>query len=194
MSTSNEKESLTEIKQTKGFFRWFKKIKLSKNVEYVIALVLGLIVVVIFLSSCNGSKETNKTDDVDINLQNNVDLLTYSEAIEHKLENVLSSVKGCSNVNVMVLAKTTPILVLAEENEEKTTDSGQNSTSHMYTVYVENGSSKTPMILYQSAPEIVGILVVARGAGDPNVKLKLVNAISALVGIEVSKIEVLEGI
>lgn len=179
----------------KLFSGLWQKLKATKYTEYILAGVLGLVVIVIFLSSCS-TKSKNKsasTEKTATNTENESSVLSYSEALEHKLENVLESVKGCSNVKVMVVAESSPTIVLAEQIEEKTTGSGENKVITKYPVYVENGSSKTPMILYQTAPKVNGVLIVAKGAGNAAVKLKIITALQALLGIDASKIEVLEG-
>ena len=190
----DKKQSDDKKKKGKLFSGLWQKLSASKYGVYVVAGVLGLVVVAIFISSCSSeSSEPAKDNLSQTSTQVAETVESYSESLEHRLENVLGSVKGCFNVKVMVVAESTPIITLAEQVEEKTTGSGENKTITKYPVYVEDGSSKTPMILYQSAPQIRGVLIVAKGAGDANVKLQLISAVTALLGIESSKIEVLEG-
>lgn len=183
-----------KLHKQKLFSGLFQKIKTAKYSQYVIAAVLGLIVIILFLSSCsNLSNNESSKKEIENTSQNTNSILAYSELIEHKLENVLNNLKNCSNVNVMVVAQSSPIITIAEQTEEKITSSGETTVITKYPIYIENGSNKTPMVLYESAPKITGVLVIANGAGDVNVRLNIISAIQALLGIESSKIEVLEG-
>ena len=178
----------------KGIFSLFSKISLldklktKKYTSYVIAVILSLVVVVIFMSSCG--KKNKKTTVVSETNETEYEE-SYSEIIENKLVNVLSFVKGCGNVRVMVVTKSTNIANIEMQIEEKTSSGVQTTTKTP--VYEKNGSSEKPFIGNYLYPEIIGVLVVAEGVEDTNVKLKIINAIVSVLGIDASKIEVLEG-
>ena len=56
----------------------------------------------------------------------------------------------------------------------------------------ENGTSK-PVILMELAPEIEGVIVVAGGADDVNVKLNIYKLLQAILSISSDKIQVFAG-
>ena len=174
----------------KMFKSLFSKFKTKKFTEYVIAGILAFVILAIFLSSCSKKGATLKNNVDSLNTQDS-EPLSYVDKIENKLVNVLGSVKGCNSVKVMVVTDVSESDNIAMKNEEKTTTAG-NSTSQE-PIYEKSGSTETPYVTSKSYPKITGVLVVASGAGDPNVKLKIINAIVAVLGVDVSKIEVLEG-
>ena len=183
MSDENKKKFLHN-------FAFLSKFKSKKYTSYVIAVILSLIVVVIFLSSCR--KQTSKTTNTTISTtEKTVNSEAYSTTIENKLVNVLSFVKGCGTVRAMVVTKSTEIKNIELQTEEKES-SGTNTTTKT-PIYEKDGSNETPFVTSFTYPQIIGVLIVAEGAGDTNVKLKIVNAIVSVLGIDSSKIEVLEG-
>ena len=183
---------MSEKKGIKYFLSKIKlidKIKSKKYTSYVIAVVLSLIVVVIFLSSFG--KKTQKSAKQNNYEKSTLEVQSYSEMIENKLVNVLSFVKGCGSVKAMVVTKSTNIGIIETQTEEKQNGSGTTKTNSP--VYEKNGSQETPFVSSYTYPEIIGVLVVAEGAGDAGVKLRIINAIVSVLGIDASKIEVLEG-
>ena len=190
----NEKEEKNDGKLRKLMIMLKEKFGNKKVVQLLVCAILGLVVVSIFLSSTTSISKAKKTEAVDSSqARQNASVLSYSQELEHKLESVLGTVKNCQNVKVVVVCESTPIVTIAEQTEIKTTSSGENQTISKYPVYEENGSTKTPMILFESAPKITGVLVVAKGAGETATRLKLIAAIQTLLGIDSSKIDVLEG-
>ena len=167
---------------------FFERLKTKKYTSYAIAIVLSLIVCVLFLSSCNKQTKISSVSESSLQTKNTCETESYSREIENKLVNVLSSVKGCGSVKAMVVTKSTNISNILMQSENSSVEQKDLSP-----IYEKNGSSETPFITSYTYPEIVGVLVVAKGAGDTNVKLKIINAIIAVLGIDSSKIEVLEG-
>lgn len=170
----------------------FAKLKKSKKAKYVLVAVLVVLVVVILFWPTNKKTKSKNVATLDKTTQNSQSgYMSYCEEVEHKLESVISCVSGCSNVRVMVMTEGGVIRNIAEESETKS--GGSSSTTTRNPVYEVNGSSKTPYVIYETYPKIVGVLVVAKGAGDAGVRLKLIRAVEALTGIDASKIEILEG-
>ena len=176
----------------KFFSLFIEKFKTKKYMQYIIAAVLSLVVVIIFMSSCSKkSSLTTKNYQSTKTEQNSVGAKSYSETVENKLVSVLSAVKGCGDVRAMVVTKTSESGQIAMQEEEKSSASGGSNIKSP--IYEKSGSTETPFIQSYIYPEITGVLIVASGAGDANVKLKIINAIVSVFGIDASKIEVLEG-
>lgn len=183
----DEKEKKSWLKR----FAFFDRLKTKKYSSYVIAIVLSLIVCVIFLSSCNKQSKTKTYSDKTTAGKTISAVKSYSAELENKLVNVLGAVKGCGSVRAMVVTKSTNISNIIMQSEEKSTSGGEKV--ELSPIYEKNGSSETPFVSSYTYPEIVGVLIVAKGAGDTNVKLKIISAVVAVLGIDSSKIEVLEG-
>lgn len=112
---------------------------------------------------------------------------TEDYELEQRLSAILSKVKGAGNVNVMITYQAGKEKVIAyNTNKEKDNSAFLSRES---TEAVINGDS--PVILKELYPEIEGVLIVAQGGGNTEVKNNLIRASKALLGIDVNKIEVL---
>lgn len=79
--------------------------------------------------------------------------------------------------------------VLAQDTQ-RDADGGGSTT----VVTVGRGSgSQEALPLQTVAPEFRGALVVCPGGGDPQVKLRLIEAVSALTGLGASRVSVCQG-
>lgn len=127
---------------------------------------------------------------------------SYEEAIEAKLSNLLSQVKGAGSVAISVTLESGSAQDLAQNVvketktvQEKDTAGGIRTTvetkeNHQILVSKENGIDK-PVMVREYKPVIKGVLVIAEGAYDSNVKANLTKAIEAGLGIPSYKITVL---
>jgi len=64
------------------------------------------------------------------------------------------------------------------------TDSGQ-------LVFIRNGQDEKPVVEQTGSSEVAGVLVVAQGAKDPEIKARLFEAVQVALGIEPQKVLVL---
>lgn len=107
----------------------------------------------------------------------------------------MSNIKGSGKLSVMVVVDSSPLVTFAEHLEEKVSGTGDNLTKTIvrYPITLENGSLESTVVLVEHAPKVKGVLVVAKGASDPRVKLRLISAVQALLNIKADLIEVIEG-
>ena len=112
--------------------------------------------------------------------------------MEQKLEDALSKIEGAGNVTVMLTLKTGTRQILAENGDVQQKDEQtQRSNS---TVILSKGSGYQEVVSVQEIfPQYQGALVVCAGGGNPAVKLKLVEAVSALTGLGSDKISICKG-
>ena len=111
------------------------------------------------------------------------------DGLEKKLEDTLSQVEGAGRVSVVLTVKASTRQVLAQDvtSSQKEGERAEDAT----TVVVSQGSGKQAAVpLQQIYPQFQGALVVCSGGGDPAVRLKLVEAVSALTGLGTDKISV----
>lgn len=127
---------------------------------------------------------------------------SYEESLENKLENLLSQVKGAGAVAVSVILEDN----IHEEYAKNTTkesrtiqekDNGggiRTTTESKETEQVlmgkENGVDK-PVIAREIKPTIKGVVVVAEGAQDSQVKANLTKAVETGLGIPAYKVTVI---
>ena len=108
------------------------------------------------------------------------------------LEEALSQVDGAGEVRVVLTVKSTARQVLAQDG--RSTQRGSELDSTLTTVVVSQGSgTQEPVTIQQLSPQYQGALVVCSGGDDPSVRLRIVEAVSALTGLGADKISVCKG-
>ena len=111
------------------------------------------------------------------------------EAFEEKLARTLSQVEGAGQAQVVLTLDGGSRQVLAR-NQDREGDGGVSNT----VVTVGKGSGQQEAVPIQTvAPQFRGALVVCPGGGDAQVRLKLIEAVSALTGLGADKISVCQG-
>ena len=110
-------------------------------------------------------------------------------AFEEKLGLILSNINGAGEVEVILTVTGTTRQVFAQDNRESVRESGNELTES--TVVVSKGSGTQEALLVETVyPKFQGAVVVCGGGNDPAVKLKLIEAVSALTGLGADKISV----
>lgn len=126
----------------------------------------------------------------------------YEQDYENRLKDILDQVTGISNVSVMVNLSTSPQKILNKDvstntNTTNETDSNNGkrqvtqSSHDEKTIMVGSGSSQKPVIIGVQKPKIDGVLVVAEGAQNIQVKSWIVNAVSSVLNVPAYKVYVL---
>lgn len=155
----------------------WKKFKGIKNYEIILALVIIAIAVIIYsIVSAAGTKQTATESDP-----------------EERLEQILSEVEGAGAVEVMITYAGTGSKIAATETDTKTTstDAGGTKTTTVTTTTSPVMQGSEVLILGEKEPEVVGVLVVAEGADDVKVRLRLRDAVATVLGIKSSAIQIL---
>lgn len=172
-------------------------IRANKKLE--LCLYGGAILVVALLYIADLSpKETNAK----AGLEKTAALEQVQADLETRLKSVLSSIRGAGQVEVLITYESGSELVTAmstnvNSNRSETSDGEKTSTTTQTTEVSEpatvngNGGNE-PIILVEKEPVVRGVIVVAEGAADIRVKLDLQRAVTAVLDIPLSKIEVFE--
>ncbi len=135
----------------------------------------------------------------------NADYGDVVDELEREVTVVITQIAGVGHAEVLIVPKTSEIKVFAEEVTERlqvsqTSSGGQNgvvtSREESITrrpVIVNNDSIKAqePLIEHVKKPEVAGVLVVAEGAHDPHVRLRLLQAVSAVLDVPAHRVEIL---
>ena len=175
------------MEEKKSLFngKFFQKLKGIKHIEIVIALVLGAIILLIYISSLSGSSGQQTST------QSITSISSYSSFLENKLSNVLSQIEGAGKVSTMITFESGTEYIYATNEETKTnTNTNQSSTT---TTQTTTKTPKEDLLIKEVLPKISGVVIVASGARDTKVKLEIVKAVQAALEVPISKIEVLIG-
>lgn len=111
------------------------------------------------------------------------------EGFEQKLGEVLSQVEGAGKTSVVLSLDGSSRQVLARNQESQRDGGGSNTVAT-----VGRGSGNQDVVPLQTvAPQFRGALVVCPGGGDAQIRLKLIEAVSALTGLGADRISVCQG-
>ncbi len=110
------------------------------------------------------------------------------EALEDRLEQVLSKIEGAGEVSVVLTVRSGMERVLATDTESSQSDSSDSMEEHTVVISTDNGEEA--VLVGQRYPTFQGALVVCPGGGDPQVQLQLTRAVAALTGLGSDRITV----
>jgi stage III sporulation protein AG len=122
---------------------------------------------------------------------------------EEKLRSILSQIKGAGKVDVMITfvsgSESVPAVdVNSTENstQEKDKEGGsrdiKENNKQNSIVYEENQGVKKPFVVKEILPKVKGVVIVAEGAGDAEVKNNLTRAAQALLEVAAHKVQVFQ--
>jgi len=198
-----------KIEEVKSLVTKNKEENNKKNIENLVIFLVLLIVVLIAINTI--WKEDDKKQNVEtigekvLATENivNIDNGEIITDLEKKLENILSKLEGVSTVSVLVTySESSKISALYDESikesttEETDTNGGKRTIGEKNTdktvIYSEESGSKTPVTEKVTMPKIEGAVVIAKGASNSNVKNNITQAVEALTGLPIHKIQVFE--
>ena len=182
----------------------------KKKIENLVFLIIILIVTIIIINAIwkKDEKSNNTTKDTNslsgkVLADNSKDEVSNQTELETKLENILSTIKNVGKVNVLINYSESSSLVPLY-NESTTTSSTEEGDSGGGTRNVTETESKKDVVFSESSgqkqpvtgktvmPTIQGAIITAEGAKDANVKTNIINAVGAVTGLSIDKIQVFE--
>ena len=110
--------------------------------------------------------------------------------MEEKLEQILSQIRGVGKVQVLITEQTGSETIY-QVDEDRSEGDGSLRTKKE-TVIVSGGGSQSGLVQTVTPPTYLGAIIVCQGAGSPEVRLAVSNAVSAVTGISMDRISVLE--
>lgn len=118
---------------------------------------------------------------------------------EARMAEILSQIAGAGKVDVMLTYRKTEEQSLAQQEmrEESRTEENGRTAETLRTeteiILTEDSKGNTaPLILWASAPQVEGVVIVAEGGDDPKVCQALNQAAQALLDVPAHKIAVLK--
>ncbi len=129
--------------------------------------------------------------------------LSYEEALERRIQELLRHVDGVGQVDVMVVLKASAEKVihrdesitssLTEEEDGNGIRRKSESREESRDTVLSSGSGQNvPVVQKELYPEISGIIISASGGGSPSVQAEISAAMEALFGLPPHKIKVLK--
>jgi stage III sporulation protein AG len=126
----------------------------------------------------------------------------YEREYENQLKEALDEMLGVNDVRVVVNIDSTEEKVLEKNKvtknqitDETDTNGGkrkvQDSSVDEQLVIIRNGDKEGPIVVQTKKPEIRGVLVVARGADNMQVKRWIVEAVTRALGVPSFRVAVM---
>ena len=161
----------------------FAKIKSVKNIEIIIGLVIIAVMIIRYSNVSAANEKTDADSGGEATLTNN---------LETRLADILGEIEGAGEVKVMITYAGTGDKITAETTNTHTTTTNGSTSSTTTTTTTSSPvlSGSDVVILQEKMPEIKGVIVVAEGASDMKVKLKLMQATATVLGINANSIQI----
>lgn len=166
------KINIPEIKKATEFFRQYKWILLILFAGIALLLIPG--------------KEKDKTVRIS---PAEAELPFDLNELETRMERVLGEIDGIGELSLILTLKSGVEEIYAADREYA--EDGEEYTEKTTTVFRSGtGNTKEPVVLRRDYPIFQGALVVCDGGENPEVRLLITKAVSALTGLGADKITV----
>ena len=149
------------------------KLKSIKNIEIYVALILALVVILIVFVGADSKKTSKSVSDE-----------SYISQMEHKICSVVENIAGCGKATVAISYSSNEERVYAYETETTTSNGITKQTSSIVSVRGE------PLVTKTLPPTILGVVVVAEGADNPVVRLKIIEVVVTLLNVQQKDVQV----
>lgn len=125
---------------------------------------------------------------------------SYEEQLEKRLIKILRQMEGVGQVDVMITLASNEEKIYAQERIQFTESQEEGDTQGNKRVYHKDDlqtkvmlqSGDVPVIITEKRPQIEGVLILAQGAGNAEVKNSIIASVSSLLDVPVHKISVLK--
>ncbi|OLN23523.1 hypothetical protein BTO30_04990 [Domibacillus antri] len=164
-----------------------QKGKADKPLKWA-AILLGGGIALMALGDLQGGDPPEKEQKAEKSETAEVDVKSH---YERELTAALNEIAGAKNVSVIVNLASSERKVL-EKNISSSTGSGDDTNEEEMAV-VRSGDAEAPVILEVRKPEIQGVLVVAEGAEKIQVKKRIMEAVTRVLGVPVHRVAVMPG-
>lgn len=181
-----------------------KHLEEMNNKKFINNLFIILLISIMFLIISNVFLDSNKEKqeyvideqpkEYNYNTEND-----YSDYLEKKLVNILSKLNGVGKVNVMITLEDSVEKVTAANTTTTTENSIENDSEggtrevireDLIVQVVTQGNNDSLMVVKEVQPTVQGVIVVADGAEDPNIREILYDAVKTVLGIKANKVQV----
>lgn len=217
MKQDKEKESNSWFK--KQFFKDDQSNhKKGKYIYLIVVLTVGTMIMLISNLFINNESSQNALptlkNNASIQTDENVETFgkkdstgnsvigDYERAYEVQLKEALDSIVGVSDVSVVVNVDATEKQVLEKNRKSQTQltdetdrEGGKRKVEDQSTdeqlVIIQNGEKEVPIVVETKKPAIRGVLVVAKGADNIQVKKWIVEAVTRSLDVPSHRVSVL---
>lgn len=162
-----------------------KYLKENEPKRLKIIVILGIVgILLIAFSSGIGNTDVKKEQSSSDNSQT----FEYSKELENNLKNIISSIEGVGNCEVMLTLENTAESVYATDKENNNSDDSS-SVKDEYVIY-DSQNGEQPILIKEYYPKVLGVSVVCDGGNNIAVKEKIIEAVTSLFDISANRVSV----
>jgi stage III sporulation protein AG len=187
--------------------------KYSKNPKkFMFNMLIFLLCGVLIILVGDITKNLNTKSDKDLKQQNLVEVSSnagmlpnsnnYEEKVKKDLADTLIQISGVGKVSVMIYfqggSESIPAMNVNDNNkkiEEKDSQGGVRTTTEanksQSIVIVNDGGNSQPFVIKQVNPAIGGVIVVAEGAENAEIRERLHGAVKTVLNVPGNKVSVM---
>jgi stage III sporulation protein AG len=182
--------------------------KLSRKKIWWLAGLMALGALLVMVGSAGDNKATQTQEDTRKKMEIPSESASRSamereeDALADKLQDMLGRIEGAGMVKVTVklasstredyaINTTTGSKTTQEKDQGGGTRVTTENTDSNQLVLIREGSGENPVVEQEQSAEVAGVLVVADGAANPEVKANLFQAVRVSLGVEPQKIVIL---
>lgn len=159
-----------------------EKSKFGFKIKKEYLLIIAVIIAAVIFAIVGVKKPTTTTTAVTVEKS---ETERYVENLENKLSGTLSGVKNAGKVSVFITVDGCIEMIYA--TDEKIVE--ENGKKTVTTTIVT--SAGKPMEIGKKYPDIIGVVVVAGGADNIEVKMALLDAVTTSLKISCNKVQIL---
>ena len=193
---------ILKLEEIKDLFKELISKKYVANIVVLLAIaIIALILTGDFFTKNTNIKDNAKKVDRDTFVQDNDMFKTEETIIEERLKQILGKIKGSGEVEVMItfdmgseIIPASNTVEIKDVSEEKDASGGtrtvqtQNTTENI--VISSDNSGNKPLVLREIKPQVRGVIVVAEGAEDIEVKMRLYDAVKTVLQVSGDRVQV----
>ncbi len=183
--------------------------KLRKD-QCLIVILLGILLCVISLPVEKSTTESGISDIKDDKMSEQKQFATdersedYVEIWEKKLEESLLYIEGAGQVKVLITLKESEQKILAKDGTEDSMETAEADAAggsrrtvqnkiEKKTIYtMDERGQEVPYVVKTITPAVEGVVVIAQGADQPEVRRNIIEAIQVLFDIDMNKITIVK--
>lgn len=190
--SKDSKEDKNDLKGNKDNPKVDEKIK---RILLYIGAICGISLIAM---SGIEKKETVNKDEINNITQEELSNESSKTALEEKLKNILSQIEGAGELDVMITYESSEEIQPAfntnttmEETKEVDKQGGERTvTTSSENKTMITSSANDPIVIKTNQPKINGVIVVATGAKDLNVKETLYSAVQTALQVQGHQVEI----
>ena len=164
-----------------------KTMSLKRKKENLVLILVLLVGLLICMNVIFKNDEENKVTEEKIEEQRE-----KQSSIEEKICEVLSQIAGVSDVSLVINYVDNGENEIVYDTKEEYLENGTVSSMQRSVAYNEENGDKTAIISIKNSPKIEGVIVVAKGVENIELKQKIASSLANLLGIASYKVQVFE--